>query len=433
MASIEEILVRPSVSLMCGVPPAMGAHVDRNGSARRARQARILVYSHDTYGLGHLRRSLLLTEALLQTPEVGAVLVASGSPRAGSFSLPAACDVVKLPAVTKTPVGRYRARSLGLPIAEVARIRAELVRAAAASFHPDLVLVDHAPLGMLGELLPTLRWLGSRAAGTRLVLGLRDVIDEPHRVEEEWSRLGAWDVLRSAYDRILVYGDPDVGTTAKDLDLERRLPGLVVHVGYLGRPIPRAPSSADPMVLVTVGGGGDGHELLRRYAAFLEGLAPGAGFRSVVVTGPLMAPRRRRELAARFGSLAHPVELLTFTDRFEELLGRTSALVSMAGYNSVVEALSAKVPTLLVPREWPRLEQRIRAERLAERVPQVAWTPAAACTPEGIADFVLRAVQGPTPRAGAPALDGVARATGEVVALLASSPRREGETLRVPA
>lgn len=135
-------------------------------------------------------------------------------------------------------------------------------------------------------------------------------------------------------------------------------------------------SSTEPMILVMTGGGGDGHDLLRAYAAFLEWLPHPASFRSVVVTGPLMSRTRRQEMTSRFRDVPHQVEVLTFTDRLEELIADASEVVSMAGYNSVVEVLSAGKPSLLIPRERPRLEQRIRAERLAERVPAVEWSPA---------------------------------------------------------
>ena len=47
-------------------------------------------------------------------------------------------------------------------------------------------------------------------------------------------------------------------------------------------------------------------------------------------------------------------------------LDGATAVVSMAGYNSACEIVASGRRALLVPRTWPRLEQRIRAERLAE-------------------------------------------------------------------
>ncbi|MBW3642681.1 MAG: hypothetical protein KY447_07175 [Actinobacteria bacterium] len=356
-------------------------------------RGRILVYSHDTYGLGHLRRCLRIASGLSRLAPFPSVLIATGSPRAQSFPLPAGCDTLKLPAATKCPDGHYRARSLAIPLNDLVEVRSELLRTAASCFRPDLILVDHAPVGMAGELLPLLEGLDHRRR-PRVVLGLRDVIDEAERVRAEWDRAGAWALLDSVYDAVLVYGDPRLLTTAEELGLPERLRAKVRFVGYLGARASvsdLARRTSPPNIVVTAGGGGDGHRLLRSYADFLEQVPSPAPFRSVVVTGPLLSERRQEELRRRFSALGHPLELLTFTDRLEELLAGAAGVVAMAGYNTVTEILSARVPALLMPRVEPRREQLLRAERL------VRLTGLEMCPPDGdqvaaITEFVGRAL-----------------------------------------
>lgn len=391
----------------------------------------MLVFSHDTYGLGHLRRSVLIAGRLAPTSCVGSVLIVTGSPRAQAFRLPQGCDTVKLPSVTKTTAGRYQARAVSLPTEALVEIRSALAKSAFEAFRPDLVLVDHAPVGMMGELRPLLEAAARRRRRTTVVLGLRDIIDAAASVKEEWSRLDAWPLLESVYDRILVYGDPTVKTTAQELGLPDRLPSKVRHMGYLGRPI-RINQDETPMILVTAGGGGDGHDLLRAYAAYLESLSGQPPFRSVVIGGPLMSRRRRRELAARLGNLPHHVEFLSFTDRIDELFATASGVVSMAGYNTVAEVLSVGVPALLVPRERPRLEQRIRAERIAARVPSVEWCRASETTPQRIARFVDRAIAHRRNGMRFVDMNGVDAVAAELVDLLDGTHRSAAHTRRVP-
>ncbi|MGH8874174.1 MAG: glycosyltransferase family protein [Acidimicrobiia bacterium] len=357
---------------------------------------RVLIYSHDTYGLGHLRRSLLIAGRLASLPQVSSVLIATGSPRTQAFSLPPGCDTVKLPAVTKTPEGCYRARTLQMPLGEVVTMRAGLLRVIADTFRPDLILVDHAPTGMGGELRPLFDHLTDPAERPSMLLGLRDIIDEPEQVRAEWDRAGVWEALETVYDRIVVYGDPRVGTTAQDLDLPALLPGKVRFAGYLGRPVPLPHRNGkQPLILVTAGGGGDGQETIQAYGDFLEAWPGRAPFRSLVVTGPLLSARRRRQAAARFRGIRQPVQVETFVEGMERLIGTARGVIAMAGYNTVIELLASSTPALLLPRTSPRREQLIRAERIAPLAGfQVCSNPALAARSMG--EFVRGVLNGGT-------------------------------------
>jgi predicted glycosyltransferase/glycosyltransferase involved in cell wall biosynthesis len=390
--------------------------------------ARVLVYSHDTYGLGHVRRSLLLAGSLAALAQVGAVLVATGSPRAQSFRLPPGVDTLKLPAATKEPAGAYRTRSLGVDFDDLVEVRGQLLDAAARSFRPDLVLVDHAPVGMAGELWPLLRRLAGQSTRPRLVLGLRDVVDHADRVRAEWDRLDAWPALDRLYDRVLVYGDPAVPTTAMEIDLDRRLHGRVRHVGYLARTSVSSEPSTDglPVIVVTVGGGGDGLPVLDAYADFLEAHGGDRRFRSVVLTGPLLSGRRRVAVAERLRRTGADVEVHEFVADPERLFARAAGVVSMAGYNTTCELLACGVPTMLVPREAPRVEQLLRARRLADTgAVSVARVDELPSRLGPFVDSALSARQRGVPTV---ALDGVARATAELAELLPTPPSASART-----
>jgi predicted glycosyltransferase len=387
---------------------------------RRDGASRVLIYSHDTYGLGHLRRSLLVAEGLASLPRPPTVLIATGSPRAQAFALPTGCDTLKLPAVTKTPTGDYRPRGLRMPLDELVRLRSDLLRSSARAFRPDVILVDHSPVGMQGELWPLFHDLDKGPTRPVVVLGLRDITDEPGAVEREWDRSGAFEAIRSVYDRILVYGDPRLRTTAQDLRLPERFPDKVKLVGYLARPITGVSYQGnEPTILVTAGGGGDGHQLLSGYLSFLESLPAPARFRSIVVTGPFLSRNRQREVRARCRAIGHGIDVLSFTDRFEAMLASAKGVVSMAGYNTVVEILSAGVPALLVPRRTPRMEQMIRAERLsALDGDSVTFTETA--DPQAIGRFVHRVIGEPATNGHGPlvGMDGLAGTVSELRGLL---------------
>ncbi|PWC32684.1 hypothetical protein [Azospirillum sp. TSO35-2] len=328
---------------------------------------RILLYSHDTFGLGHLRRSRTIAQALVSAFPDASALILTGSPVAGRFDFPERVDHVRLPGVVKLPDGGYTARNLGLPIEETTAIRAEIIRATAQAFRPTLAIVDKEPTGLHGEFLPALEEM--RAAGrTRVVLGLRDVLDAPEALQPEWERKEAMAAVERYYDQLWIYGLPQVYRPLDGLDLPAEIAARVRYTGYLRRepPPPRTdpPSSAaarPPYVLVTPGGGGDGAALVDWTIAAYEA-DPDLNPHALIVYGPFLDDARRRGFARRIRRLKGRVETMDFHSRMEELYAGAVGVVAMGGYNTFCEILSFDKPSVLAPRTRPRLEQRIRAE-----------------------------------------------------------------------
>src|ERR1041385_4232909 len=156
--------------------------------------ARVLIYSHDSFGLGHLRRCRTIAHALVERFKDASVLILSGSPIIGSFDYRARVDFVRVPGVIKLRNGEYTSLNLHIDIEETLNLRASIIQHTAEIFDPDLFIVDKEPVGLRGEVLPTLKALKRR--GTRLVLGDRDVMDEPRLLEPEWQRKKALPALR---------------------------------------------------------------------------------------------------------------------------------------------------------------------------------------------------------------------------------------------
>ncbi|HYR33764.1 MAG TPA: hypothetical protein VEQ87_05690 [Burkholderiales bacterium] len=333
------------------------------------KDGRILIYSHDTFGLGHLRRCRAIAHALVERYKQLSVLILSGSPIIGSFDFRARVDFVRVPGVIKLRNGEYTPLNLHLDIAETLSMRASIIQHTAEIFDPDLFIVDKEPVGLRGEVLPTLKALKRR--GTRLVLGLRDVMDEPRLLEPEWQRKKAMPALRDLYDEIWVYGLPQICDPLEGIALPPRVRQKMVYTGYLHRELPtggapaRLPEIASrPYVLVTTGGGGDGEALvdwvLRAYEH--DPLLP---YPALLVLGPFMQPEKQAEFMDRAAKLKR-VDAITFHKQLETLVGRAAGVVAMGGYNTFCEVLSLDKRALIVPRTAPRLEQHIRASRAAE-------------------------------------------------------------------
>ncbi len=336
----------------------------------RRNDGRILIYSHDTFGLGHLRRCRTLAHALVERFKQLSVLILSGSPIIGSFDFRARVDFVRVPGVIKLRNGEYTSLNLHLDIDQTLQMRASIIKHTAEIFDPDVFIVDKEPMGLRGEVLDTLKML--KRGGTRLVLGLRDVMDEPRQLEPEWQRKKVLPALRDLYDEIWVYGLPQICDPLEGVALPQRVLRKMVYTGYLHREVPthgappRMPEiTQKPFVLVTTGGGGDGDELIDWVLSAYEH-DPLLPYPALLVLGPFMHAERQREFMDRAAKLKRRVDAITFHGQLETLVSKAVAVVAMGGYNTFCEVLSLDKRALIVPRTAPRLEQYIRASRAAE-------------------------------------------------------------------
>ncbi|TMV44578.1 hypothetical protein FGG78_41350, partial [Thioclava sp. BHET1] len=153
---------------------------------RRFEDARILMYSHDSFGLGHLRRCRTIAHALVEDYRGLNILIISGATIAGAYDYRSRVDFVKIPSVIKLRNGEYTSLESHRDLSETLKMRQSIIFHTAQSFEPDIFIVDKEPMGLQGEVEETLTYLKTR--GTRLVLGLRDVMDAPHLLDAEWKR-----------------------------------------------------------------------------------------------------------------------------------------------------------------------------------------------------------------------------------------------------
>jgi predicted glycosyltransferase len=298
------------------------------------------------------------------------VLILSGSPIIGRFDFGERVDFVRIPGIIKLENGEYTTLALGTDLAQTLAMREAIIRHTAAAFEPDLFIVDKEPLGLRGEVRDTLALLRGRGCPT--VLGLRDVLDDSAVLAEEWRRKGAAAALADLYDEIWVYGLPQICDPLDGLGLPPSVARKTVFTGYLRRPLPPSavsPSSltaqafgeTGPYLLVTAGGGGDGEAMMDWVLGAYESGAA-LPLPPLFVLGPFMPADRQQALRARVQRVPKAAAIV-FDAYLETLIDRAAAVVTMGGYNTFCEVLSYDKPALIVPRERPRQEQRIRAER----------------------------------------------------------------------
>lgn len=355
--------------------------IARLADATRRRRAtkeepRVLFYSHDSFGLGHIRRTLSLCEAVQRRYERASLLVLTGSSAVSSLPMPAGVDWVKLPGVTKVDDGEYRSRHLPLAFDAIRSVRRDIIYSTARAYRPSLVFVDNVPLGLKGELRRTLETLREWNPDVRIVLTLRDIVDDPARTIERWKRDRTCETIDRLYDDVVVYGSPEVFDIVREYRLPASLAAKCHYAGYIRREPKGHVASlraqlmgeAERLVLVTVGGGGDGQQLVENYLEGLEGAGPsglGSRVHSLVVCGPEMGSADKLRIRARHAH-RRDVSIIDFTSDLVTTMAASDVVVSMGGYNTICEVLSLAKPAVIMPRRHPRLEQWIRCTRMAE-------------------------------------------------------------------
>ncbi|MFC0218103.1 putative glycosyltransferase [Pseudochelatococcus lubricantis] len=325
---------------------------------------RVMIYSHDTFGLGHLRRACAIANAIVAHNPAVSVLIVSGSPVIGNYEFDPGVDYVRIPGVVKQPDGGYRSLNLNMSIDEAVALRAAIIARTAESFRPGLFIVDKEPTGFRGEVMPALELL--RARGARLVLGIRDILDEPALLVPEWTRKGATEALAACYDEIWIYGLPQIHEPLEALGLSEEVRRRIIYTGYLRREVPRESRLArypelthDRFVLVTTGGGGDGEDVIDWVISAYE-TQDAPDIPALIVFGPFLNRERRDGFMARIARIPQ-LDALGFDAKLEVLMDRAAGVVAMGGYNTFCELLSFDKRALIVPRTRPRLEQYIRA------------------------------------------------------------------------
>lgn len=351
---------------------ADAAHSTTARKKRTGRGPRVVLYSHDTMGLGHMRRNILIARSLAESRLHANVLLVSGAKEIGRFELPSGIDCLVLPSYRKSATGSYESRHLDMQTKELVNMRAHTINASVTAFEPDVMVVDNVPRGALNELDDTLSGINAKGC-TQLVLGLRDVLDAPEATRAEWSKRNNLNTIQWHYDEVWVYGDPDIYNLCDSYGFGPAFDEKVLFTGYLDarkRASPRASDILSPAAddelparqaynLCLVGGGQDGFALAESFA--LAGQPPGT--LGLLITGPFMDPEKTA-LLERIAATRTDLEILGFVAEPTRLLRNARRVVAMGGYNTVNEVLAFGRPTLIVPRVRPRLEQIVRAERL---------------------------------------------------------------------
>ncbi|MGE0257775.1 MAG: glycosyltransferase family protein [Alphaproteobacteria bacterium] len=333
------------------------------------RPSSVMLWVQHLLGIGHLQRALRIADALIEWGSAVTV-VSGGMPQ----SLP------RNPAVTLVQLPPLRARDAsfalldgsGAPVDDRLREqRRAALLAAFAQARPDALLLEGFPFARRAfrfELDPLIAascavsWRSQRRLP--IICSVRDIVvmrDDPTRHREIVDR------VRRDIDRVLVHGDPALIPFDASFPAAPDIADRLVYTGYIA---PRTPAIADEFVnetdagevIVSAGGGAAGRALLETaLAARRAGCLARRPWR--LITGTNLSDDDFDALRANAPA---GVAIERFRDDFAALLRGCLVSVSQAGYNTVLDVLTARARSVLVPFAAGReTEQPLRAERLA--------------------------------------------------------------------
>ncbi len=297
-------------------------------------------------------------------------------------------------------------------------------------FTPDLFLADFLPAGANQELLQLLEVLKRKRNRPAIVLGLRDILGDPQAVRAKWEADGCYRVMLEFYDRVMIYGRREIFDTAESYGLCGPLADKVDFVNYVApSPAPEPVKTIreryrlngkERLIVVTAGAGSDAFPMMRLMAAASPLLTRNVPARFVFVTGPLMGADKRKVLQTMMAQCA--VQVVSSSDDVASLMNAADLLVCMGGYNTLIEALKLRKPTICIPREGPSAEQRMRAALFSRRG-LCTWVPVGS-SPQRLVDAMMAALRARRPAGALPWLDGAANTARELGALVSKRPKQ---------
>ena len=333
-------------------------NLDMLSPLERDSQFRLLIYSHDSFGLGHIRRCQTIAAFLASRFSNLWVKILSGSPLVDKFRFSSRVDYWRLAEVIKLKDGAYVSGEDNVNLKQTLKRRSETIRDTILQFKPDLFLVDKEPLGIQGEVAESLRLL--KELNIPKILGLRDVMDEPGALWKEWRRKKVLPALEELYDEIWIYGLPEIYDPLTKIPISENIRRKIQYTGYLYRQDLSTfqEEMTGSMFLVMTGGGGDGEGVVDWVLRAYEH-DPSLEYDLTILLGPFM-PKALQEGFKRRASRFSRIQTIEFLAAPESLIKRAKGVIAMGGYNTFCEILSFDKPALIIPRASPRQEQLLR-------------------------------------------------------------------------
>jgi predicted glycosyltransferase len=330
---------------------------------------KILQYCQHVLGIGHFFRTLEILKAF----EGHDVILVTGG--AGiDIALPQHVRTIRLPELMMdAEFTGLHAVDQKHSLEDTKKMRSRMLMDVFAVQAPDLFILELYPFGRRSfafEINPVLAGIRDGALpATAVACSLRDILVERQKTLK--YETGVLEILNAYFDVLLVHSDPTLFRLEETFSRSDAIDIPLVYTGFVApRPNPDARTAIrdqlgigdhERLIVASAGSGAVGAPLLEATLRAFERLRFDAGGRLMLFSGPYMPEENYRRLVQT--NNPH-IRVSRFSDDFLACLAAADLSISMAGYNTCMNILTAEVPALVWPFAQNR-EQRYRAERLA--------------------------------------------------------------------
>lgn len=311
---------------------------------------KVLIHCQYVYGIGHLVRALQVAEGLCTHFEV---FLLNGGEVVPNFQLPPVIKCIQLPAIYKmetadflTPVEPNQS------LDECFRLREKIIGSTVEHIKPAILITEHFPFGLLfeDEVLALISLVKKVNPDAKIVCSVRDVIESGKGGTKDQY---VCELLNKLYDLVLVHGDVDIIPFSSSFPLAIEISIPIYQTGYVVDPILNPnPDIEKPLLVVSVGGGRLGDELLSAVLDAHEAILEKWDHHLVLFTGAFQKDSSSlRERVLHEG--LKQVTICTFDKKvYRQTVSKASVIICLGGYNSLIEAVSTQKPVLVYKREF---------------------------------------------------------------------------------
>ena len=320
-----------------------------------SQKPRILVHCQFVYGIGHFVRTIELCKSLKSSFQITLV---SGGETVPNFQIPQEIDFIQLPAIYKED-GKEGLKVVDSEsdLESIMVYRKFLLTDLVEKCNPDIFVSEHFPFGLLfeDEVLTTIGKIKSHNPNCKLVCSVRDIILTHGGAK---SDLRTCEILNSFYDLVLIHGDPNFIQLRNTFPFEHLIKTKIKYTGYVvERLVDLSRSSSKSKIVVSVAAGRIGSELITFVQNAIPEITNQIDIDLFFFTGAFQKDIITKNPEKDFINVL-PFHRTEYINQIQEC----DLLICLAGYNSIIEALSISKKLLVYRKEFSEGndEQQIR-------------------------------------------------------------------------